>query len=78
MLLHAFIRELFAADFISWSTQHLSLQAWSGVRPIDPFALVKEELDSVSNRLRRTVLTEIPRLGQAAEYFFQLGAEGVL
>lgn len=52
-------------------------KAWSGVRPpIDPFALVKEELDSVSSRLRRTVLTEIPRLGQAADYFFQLGAEG--
>ena len=52
------------------------MQAWSGVRPLDPFALVKEELDSVSSRLRRTVLTEIPRLGQAADYFFQLGAEG--
>lgn len=45
-------------------------------RAADPFALVKEELDSVSNRLRRTVLTSIPRLGQAAEYFFQLGSEG--
>ena len=43
---------------------------------MDPFALVKEELDSVSSRLRRTVMTEIPRLGQAADYCFQLGSEG--
>ena len=43
---------------------------------IDPFALVKDELESVSARLRTTVMSEIPKLGQAADYFFQLGSEG--
>ena len=55
-----------------------NLQALTGRnrRDIDPFALVKDELESVSARLRNTVLTEIPKLGQAADYFFQLGSEG--
>lgn len=55
------------------------MQALTGRQPqgIDPFALVKDELESVSARLRNTVLTEIPKLGQAADYFFQLGSEGI-
>ena len=53
------------------------LQAWERVKPaVDPFQLVKAELDSVAERMRRTVNTDIPTLGRAAEYFFQLGAEG--
>jgi hypothetical protein len=43
-----------------------------GSRKLDPFALVAEELESVSERLRHTILTEIPVLSSAAEYFFKV------
>lgn len=43
-----------------------------GSRKMDPFALVADELESVSERLRRTILTEIPVLSSAAEYFFKV------
>jgi len=49
-------------------------QALSGELPkpkVDPFGLVAEELKSVSERLRRTILTDIPLLSTAAEYFFK-------
>jgi geranyl diphosphate synthase len=54
------------------------LQGWGGggFAPIDPFALVADEIESVSQRLRQTVMTDIPALSRAAEYFFKLGAEG--
>lgn len=45
-------------------------------RFVDPFALVRLEIDSVSNRLRNCILTDIPVLEKAAEYFFQTGKEG--
>lgn len=38
---------------------------------MDPFVLVKEELESVSERLRRSIFTGIPTLRSAAEYFFK-------
>lgn len=41
-----------------------------------PFGLVREEIDCVTERLRRDIFTEIPALERAAEYFFQAGAEG--
>ncbi|CAL5218356.1 g18 [Coccomyxa viridis] len=44
--------------------------------PVDPFQLVKEEIDSVSERLRRSIFTGIPTLRSAAQYFFKVGAEG--
>lgn len=43
---------------------------------IDPFSLVRLEIDSVSERLRRCIVSEIPTLERAAEYFFRAGAEG--
>eukprot|EP00891_Asterochloris_glomerata_P006715 jgi/Astpho2/6715/Aster-06736 len=43
---------------------------------IDPFGLVKQEIESISERLRRSIICDIPSLERAAEYFFQLGAEG--
>ena len=43
---------------------------------MDPFSLVRAEIESVSERLRRCILTEIPTLEQAAEYFFRAGHEG--
>ena len=43
---------------------------------LDPFSLVRTEIESVSNRLRRCILTDIPVLEKAAEYFFQAGKEG--
>ncbi|KAL6773881.1 GPS1 [Auxenochlorella protothecoides x Auxenochlorella symbiontica] len=44
--------------------------------PPDPFALVREELGVVSERMRRSIVTDIPALGSAADYFFRLGADG--
>lgn len=52
------------------------LETLTGQRISDPFALVADELKTVSERLRRTILTDIPILSTAAEYFFKLGAEG--
>ena len=49
--------------------------AHEAARP-DPFSLVREEIDGVSERLRRCVVSEIPALERAAEYFFRAGAEG--
>ncbi len=39
---------------------------------VDPFSLVKEEIDTVSERLRRSIFTGIPTLRSAAEYFFKV------
>lgn len=41
---------------------------------MDPFELVAAEISSVSERLRRTILTDIPVLSKAAEYFFKVRA----
>lgn len=38
--------------------------------------MVRAEIDTVSERLRRCILTEIPTLEKAAEYFFRAGHEG--
>ncbi|KAE9607799.1 putative all-trans-nonaprenyl-diphosphate synthase (geranylgeranyl-diphosphate specific) [Lupinus albus] len=43
---------------------------------IDPFSLVADELSLVSNKLRAMVVTEVPKLASAAEYFFKMGVEG--
>ena len=51
------------------------LQGWEDVRyaeRVDPFTLVKAEIDSVSERLRRGILSGIPVLERAAEYFFKV------
>jgi len=40
--------------------------------PVDPFQLVKEEIDSVSERLRRSIFTGVPTLRTAAQYFFKV------
>ncbi|KAL3144239.1 hypothetical protein ABBQ32_004017 [Trebouxia sp. C0010 RCD-2024] len=54
------------------------VQSWDDNEkgPIDPFAIAEAEIDSISERLRQSLLTDIPALGRAAEYFFQIGAEG--
>ncbi|WOL03400.1 solanesyl-diphosphate synthase 1, mitochondrial-like isoform X1 [Canna indica] len=44
--------------------------------PVDPFALVSDELSIIANRLRSMVVSEVPKLASAAEYFFKVGAEG--
>lgn len=49
-----------------------AVQTLTGHAAPDPFALVAEELKSVSERLRRTILTDIPILSTAAEYFFKV------
>ncbi|EFN53887.1 hypothetical protein CHLNCDRAFT_58364 [Chlorella variabilis] len=46
-----------------------------GAHP-DAFALVRDEIECVTERLRRDIFTEIPALERAAEYFFRAGAEG--
>lgn len=42
----------------------------------DPFALIKDEVSEVTNRLRSMVVSEVPELASAAGYFFRAGAEG--
>ncbi|KAH0455627.1 hypothetical protein IEQ34_015659 [Dendrobium chrysotoxum] len=44
--------------------------------PLDPFSLVSDELSAIANRLRSMVVAEVPKLAQAAEYFFKIGVEG--
>lgn len=48
-------------------------EAQAGSGRLDPFALVRDEIETVSERLRRDVCTNIPQLEQAAEYFFRAG-----
>ncbi len=48
---------------------------WAGEAP-DPFAIVKDEIESISERLRRSIMTGIPVLETAASYFFRVGVEG--
>uniref|UniRef100_J3MR25 Uncharacterized protein n=1 Tax=Oryza brachyantha TaxID=4533 RepID=J3MR25_ORYBR len=43
---------------------------------LDPFALIKDEVSEISNRLRSLVVAEVPELTLAAGYFFRAGAEG--
>ncbi|GMH33107.1 hypothetical protein BSKO_00941 [Bryopsis sp. KO-2023] len=44
--------------------------------PERPFGLVREEVDAVSERMRQSVVSEIPALDRASEYFFKVGSEG--
>ncbi|XP_042407204.1 solanesyl-diphosphate synthase 1, mitochondrial-like isoform X1 [Zingiber officinale] len=44
--------------------------------PVDPFALVSDELSIIANRLQSMVVSKVPKLASAAEYFFKVGAEG--
>ncbi|BDA44504.1 Decaprenyl-diphosphate synthase subunit 1 [Coccomyxa sp. Obi] len=68
------------SEYASVSQPHLAVtQGWDLLhrrQPVDPFSLVKEEIESVSERLRRSIFTGIPTLRSAAEYFFKMGAEG--
>lgn len=41
----------------------------------DPFSLVKKELKIVAERLRRSILSDIPLLERAGSYFFDVGAQ---
>ena len=43
---------------------------------MNPFTIVNEELSAISTRMRMAVTSEVPALATAAEYFFQMGAEG--
>ncbi|KAF3579309.1 hypothetical protein DY000_02035249, partial [Brassica cretica] len=43
---------------------------------LDRFSLVADELSLISNNLRAMVVTEVPKLASAAEYFFKKGVEG--
>lgn len=56
------------------------LQSWEDVEgdaeTIEPFSLVAEEVSIVGERLRNSVLSSVPALRQAAEYFFRSGVEG--
>jgi geranyl diphosphate synthase len=53
-------------------------QTWAEVhdRRVEPFSVVQQEVDVVSERLRHSVTTGIPALKTAAEYFFRRGIEG--
>lgn len=60
----------------AWAEQRFlhTTQNWdiNNDGPLDPFSIAEPEVDSVSERLRRSLLTDIPALGRAAEYFFQV------
>eukprot|EP01023_Acetabularia_acetabulum_P030686 TRINITY_DN28873_c0_g1_i3.p1 TRINITY_DN28873_c0_g1~~TRINITY_DN28873_c0_g1_i3.p1 ORF type:complete len:183 (+),score=8.55 TRINITY_DN28873_c0_g1_i3:75-551(+) len=43
---------------------------------LDPVTLIHQELNCISERVRASVVSDIPALGRAAEYFFRVGAEG--
>ncbi|KAJ0980734.1 hypothetical protein J5N97_008989 [Dioscorea zingiberensis] len=43
---------------------------------LDPFSLVADELSLIADRLRSTIIAEVPKLASAAEYFFKMGVEG--
>lgn len=68
-LLFSFLNQseglLLCAHLQGWDTLYRAQQ-------VDPFALVKEEIESVSERLRRSIFTGIPTLRSAAEYFFKV------
>ena len=58
---------------------HCLSQKWADVRDadnIDPFSLVHDEVQIVSERLRHSVVSSVPALRAAAEYFFRPGVEG--
>jgi geranyl diphosphate synthase len=42
----------------------------------DPYSLVAAEVAVVSERLRHSIVTNVPALEQAAEYFFRPGVQG--
>ncbi|GJP38443.1 hypothetical protein CLOM_g22878 [Closterium sp. NIES-68] len=46
------------------------------VGPVDPFSLVADELTGLADRMRAMILSEIPKLATAADYFFRVGATG--
>eukprot|EP01024_Parvocaulis_polyphysoides_P050676 TRINITY_DN493_c1_g1_i1.p2 TRINITY_DN493_c1_g1~~TRINITY_DN493_c1_g1_i1.p2 ORF type:complete len:463 (-),score=52.76 TRINITY_DN493_c1_g1_i1:164-1453(-) len=48
----------------------------SGSSTLDPVSLIHQELNCISERVRASVISDIPALGRAAEYFFRVGAEG--
>ncbi len=55
------------------------MQTWAEVgqeRRVDPFSVVQQEVEVVSERLRHSVSTGIPKLKAAADYFFRRGIEG--
>lgn len=58
------------------------LQAWDDAcsaedaAVTDPFGLVADEVGIVSERLRQSVVSNVPALGTAAEYFFRPGVRG--
>ncbi|KAI3947480.1 hypothetical protein MKW92_017400 [Papaver armeniacum] len=43
---------------------------------LDPYSVVADDLLNVASRLRSIVAAEVPKLASAAEYFFNIGAEG--
>ncbi|CAI5478726.1 unnamed protein product [Closterium sp. Yama58-4] len=46
------------------------------VGPVDPFSLVADELAGLADKMRAMILSEIPKLATAADYFFRVGATG--
>lgn len=43
---------------------------------LDPFSIVQQEIESITERIRRSVLIGIPALENAAGYFFNKRGEG--
>lgn len=65
------------SNAISSVGQQVHIQSSTAVEEqLDPFSLVADELSTLANRLRSMVVTEVPKLASAAEYFFKMGVEG--
>ncbi|WIA10217.1 hypothetical protein OEZ85_010419 [Tetradesmus obliquus] len=62
-----------ASAALGGDAQHFEDAAGSAV---DPFALVRDEVSIVSDRLCQSIVSNVPALEQAAEYFFRPGVRG--
>ena len=58
------------------SDEQLRWETKNAAESVDPFSLVHQEVQIVSERLRHSVLSSVPALASAAEYFFRPGREG--
>uniref|UniRef100_A0A061R6Y9 Geranyl diphosphate synthase n=1 Tax=Tetraselmis sp. GSL018 TaxID=582737 RepID=A0A061R6Y9_9CHLO len=49
---------------------------WEGSAGPSPFVAVGDEIDCISERLRQSIVSDIPDLAAAANYYFKQGREG--
>ncbi|XVE59462.1 hypothetical protein DITRI_Ditri05aG0048300 [Diplodiscus trichospermus] len=74
----AAVNEVIGIDFPNTDSDVVVMEGKVDVSQelLDPFSLVADELSLIASRLRSMVVTEVPNLASAAEYFFKIGVEG--